>query len=747
MSRCSSCGAENDDAAVFCANCNHFLEWEVPVSRGRRGASEPSPGRDPTAPDASAAPSRPPVPHPPQPDPISESESISGPSAKSELEPESESIVEPGPVPAPERWPEPVGEPELVSAPELEAKPQPAAPRLSAHDIINAIDAGCDLATEDDRPDLTEHLGQARDRLVASRATVVVLGEFKRGKSTLINALLRTAVCPVDADVVTAVPTIVSYADTAGVTAYAQDPESREIVTRETTLRDLTRLVSEPADPDAPMLERSVEVRIPHRMLRAGLRLIDTPGIGGLDSAHGYLALGTLAMADGAIFVTDASQELTAPELAFLKTVVKRCPATALVVTKTDLHAEWRRIVELDRRHLADAGLDVPVIPVSSFLRLGATRDESLNAESGFEDLVAHLATTVVRPGVARAASAAAQEVEFVASQLAERTEAERAVLSQPERAPQVIAQLRETTDRAASLAASSSSWQQTLADGIQDLVADVDHDLQERLRHVVRAVEVIIDEGDPKELWPDIEVWLRRQVAQVAVANRSLLINRATELTAEVAGRFELDAGRPFELRLDSPERGVSNLPAIGTLGAQPGRIASMLLATRSSIYVPMVLFSVLSGIWVPIGAAGIAVALGAGIGQKVIKDEIARQRTFRQQQAKGVARKFIDDVAFILNKDTRDALRTTQRRLREDFQARAFSIHLSSRTALEAAERASSLDPDQRSTRTRELVAEEQRVASVRGAARRTAMASGGVAGEDRGAAAVLDRMGHHG
>ena len=74
------------------------------------------------------------------------------------------------------------------------------------------------------------------------------------------------------------------------------------------------------------------------------------------------------------IFVTDASQELTGPEVAFLRQALERCPAAVCVVTKTDLYPAWRRIVELDRRHLANAGIDLPVIPVSSFLRLRAWR-------------------------------------------------------------------------------------------------------------------------------------------------------------------------------------------------------------------------------------------------------------------------------------------------------------------------------------------------------------------------------------
>ena len=100
----------------------------------------------------------------------------------------------------------------------------------------------------------------------------------------------------------------------------------------------LADLVSEAADPSWRRRLRSVEVRLPHRLLKTGLSLVDTPGVGGLDSAHGIVTLGALRTTAGVIFVTDASQELTGPEVDFLRQALERCPAAVCVVTKTDLY-------------------------------------------------------------------------------------------------------------------------------------------------------------------------------------------------------------------------------------------------------------------------------------------------------------------------------------------------------------------------------------------------------------------------
>jgi len=488
--------------------------------------------------------------------------------------------------------------------------------------------------------------------------------------------------------------------------------------------------VSEPVVGGDGPRHRSVEVRIPHRMLKAGLRLVDTPGVGGLDSAHGFLTLGTLSTADGVLFVTDASQELTGPELDFLRSVVERCPRTAVVVTKIDLHAEWRRIAELDRGHLSDAGLQLPVFPVSSFLRLRASMDAALNAESGFEALVRHLATGMVAAEADRAAEVAAQEVRFVATQLTHQPRAVQSVLERPAEAPQVIERLQQTTKRAAALAAPSAGWQQSLADGVQDLVADVDHDLNRRLRVVIQEVEEVIDRGDPKETWDDTEVWLRRQIAVAAVENRSMLLARAKALTQDVAGRFDLEGADVAPLTIPGASDSVALSTPMQPLGAQTGRVAAYVMAARSAVYAPMVLFGLVSAVagasLVPIAGVA-AAALGAGIGQKMFRDEGKRQRTYRQQQAKIVARKFVDDVAFVLNKDTRDALRTTQRQLREDFQARAVSMQLSTQAALRSAERAAALDGAERTARAQKAADDEARLESLRTGLR---IAAGGVA-----------------
>ena len=215
--------------------------------------------------------------------------------------------------------------PRAAPRPASPPRAEPAAPPTDLARVARALDEGRKLAERHDRPDLGSHLEQARKRLGEQVLSVAVVGEFKRGKSTLVNALLQTDVCPIDADIVTAVPTVVRY----GAEPSAAAPSSRWTgraadSRRPAPSRSPSTWTGSPTSSPRPRTRaggarlRSVEVRLPHRLLKTGLSLVDTPGVGGLESAHGIVTLGALRATAGVIFVTDASQELTGPEVDFL---------------------------------------------------------------------------------------------------------------------------------------------------------------------------------------------------------------------------------------------------------------------------------------------------------------------------------------------------------------------------------------------------------------------------------------------
>ena len=197
------------------------------------------------------------------------------------------------------------------------------------------------------RPDLEGRLRQARARLDDGHVRVLVVGEFKQGKSLLVNGLVGAPVCPVRDDVATSVATVVSHAPQPAITlrARVQGPDGRSTVrpVQRTEVpvaamaEALAGYVTERGNPGNRRGLAEVEARLPCRLLAGGLQIVDTPGVGGLRSLHGAATMAALPTADAVLLVSDASQEYTAPELEFLRQAIRLCP-NVVCVAHEDRH-------------------------------------------------------------------------------------------------------------------------------------------------------------------------------------------------------------------------------------------------------------------------------------------------------------------------------------------------------------------------------------------------------------------------
>src|SRR5690606_34672140 len=181
------------------------------------------------------------------------------------------------------------------------------------------------------------------------------------------------------------------------------------------------------------------------------------------------------------------------------------CPASAVLVTKTDMYPHWRAIVDADREHLQRAGLDLPLLPVSSLLREYAlrTEDASLQQESGFDAIYDFLRDQVVARNADSARLSVAHDVKTVVDHLALGCESELVALRDPESGNAAIEDLHRARAATEALRTRAARWQITLSDGIADLAADIDHDLRDRLRTVTRDAEASVDDCDPGKEWP----------------------------------------------------------------------------------------------------------------------------------------------------------------------------------------------------------------------------------------------------
>jgi replication fork clamp-binding protein CrfC len=453
-----------------------------------------------------------------------------------------------------------------------------------------------------------------------------------------------------------------------------------------------------------------VEVTAPSPLLKNGLAFIDTPGVGGHGQPHLSATLGLLPDADALLMVSDTSQEFTEPEMTFIRQAIEICPVATILATKTDLYPHWREIVNANVGHLQRAGITTPIEPVSSALRSHAIslNDKELNEESNFPAIVKFLSEKVLTRENDRVRDEVLLEVRSAAEHLTLAVSSELSSINDPEARERLNADLERRKQEATDALAQTALWQQVLNDGIADLTADVDHDLRGRFRAITQHTEEVIDSTDPTQHWAEIGAELENAVGTAVGDNFVWAYQRAEALAEEVARTF-MEAGIDA---IDMPKidarqmgAGLGEMKSVSKLDAKPiGKGHKVVTGMRGS-YGGVLMFGMLTSV------AGLGMlnplSLGAGLmlGRKAYKEDMENRMLRVRSEAKTNLRKFIDDVSFIVIKESRDRLKAIQRQLRDHYRGIANQTTRSLNESLQASLAAAKLEENERATRVGEL------------------------------------------
>lgn len=571
--------------------------------------------------------------------------------------------------------------------------------------IDDLLAAGIKAATAYERADLASRLRVALDGLGRSHATVLFVGEFKAGKSSLVNAVIGADACPVDDDVATAVLTVLRHhaEPAAAVVSMRAGAQHVERVAIE---QATAAIVAAPLDGDERVVR--VDIGLPSPLLARGLVVADTPGAGGLGGPQGAVTMSATARADAVVFVTASRQELTDTELAYLRQVRALCDDVVIVETKTDLHPSWRRVVQLDAAHAARAGVDAPVLGVSAVLA-GVAGDES-----GVPVLVDWLARDVATAHRERRAMRAVDTLSDTVAQLRARFETERIALTGDRTESEELVRALAGAEEAATTARSiASKWGQALTDGFSDVVTVLERDLRERSRALLADAEAAIDGFDPARGWDAFERDLYERTAAAATAHAQLRHERLLDAIGRVATVFGAeDAGAEGLGTGAAADRASTALVGAATFTtSSPNVLTNALVLLRSS-YGGLAMLGFLGGLTGVVVAAPLLAAVGVALGGKGFKDERARQVAQRRSQAKVSVRRYLDEITYALGNETRDTVRHVQREVRDHFSARAHERQAGAAAALAAARQAIELDTASRRRRLADVDAELGRI-----------------------------------
>jgi small GTP-binding protein len=215
------------------------------------------------------------------------------------------------------------------------------------------------------------NIAQLIDKLRENRFNLVILGAFKRGKSTLINALLGEPILPTAIVPLTSVVTVLGYGEHLNIEVLFQNGERKTI-----SQPELMDYITEKGNPRNRKGVREVDIAYPSEYLKDGVRVIDTPGVGSVYSHNTEVAYNYLPQVDAAIFVVTVDPPLSAAEQEFLKDIREYVHKLFLVLNKIDYveAADRQEALEFTTQVLQDnlETQQVNIFPISAKLALDA---------------------------------------------------------------------------------------------------------------------------------------------------------------------------------------------------------------------------------------------------------------------------------------------------------------------------------------------------------------------------------------
>ena len=420
--------------------------------------------------------------------------------------------------------------------------------------------------------DIARRYGQdsAADRAVQMlnatfrAGTVVVMGEVKRGKSSLVNALIaQPDLLPVDVLTCTSAPIRVAVSHDGPVVpqvTLVRGTEREMILATELarwvtvdgvgSLQGNTNAgMNEAQDPPS---SAEIAVRYPDM---DGITVVDTPGVGGLDKRAVTAALQEARHAGVLLMVCDASTPITAPEMDILRQAHDSVGGVIVAVTKTDKNTRrWRAIVEDNKRLISShMGIDVPVVGVSSLRALDAARciDPARRAElerrSGIAQLRSQLRAQLRQPA-AMGQRAALQSITTTLTGIAKTVRDDIRLLAESSTAVEQLEAEKTTLER---LREESSEFEQRfqrdlavartrVTEGLDKALEEVRHEWTQQINadslRVLRSKPQVFTSQIETELAVVMEDTVGAMVEEISKLASALFPDRQ-ELIAEIMG------------------------------------------------------------------------------------------------------------------------------------------------------------------------------------------------------------------
>lgn len=418
------------------------------------------------------------------------------------------------------------------------------------------------VATERKQDGILAEVREARAALARRRFNVAVMGQFKRGKSTLINALLGRDLLPTDVAPVRTAITAVEHGPRECATVRFEDGQEEEIGV------DRVRLyVSEEENPGNRKGVRVVKIELPVPLLASGIRLVDTPGVGSVFSSNSEVTRSFLPRIDVGIVVLGSDPPISGEELSLVKAAAPDAGRLLFVLNKADRVREPTRLKAevFTRQILCDALGRDPEVLIHASAR-AALRD---GEDPGVSRVICELEGLAGRSGAELAKASATRAATHIAARLLQQLDLEQAALVAPleeigRRIEGFLTDMRDIDDLVLAACARvrsdfSYDWKEWEARR-DELMVQVVSGIREEVKRAAegpkgvgaRPIRAVASETAKREVKKQVEGWVsgaiqefdRHRAEQIerVSAETNRLIDRAAEA---VARAFDIPMAR----------------------------------------------------------------------------------------------------------------------------------------------------------------------------------------------------------
>jgi GTP-binding protein EngB required for normal cell division len=260
-------------------------------------------------------------------------------------------------------------------------------------DVGSSLQRLAEIAHEFGSERVAEDASALAERVAEGRFYVACIGQFKRGKSTVLNALLGDPVLPTGVVPITTVPTVVRYGRTRSARVRFHGGNWLDVKPEE-----LQQFVSEEHNPENAKGVEGVEVFVPSPFLATGMCFVDTPGLGSVFAGNTAATQAFIPHIDATLVVVGADPPIAGEELTLVEEVGHHVREVIVVMNKADRTSDAeRKIAASFTRKVLEKRLGRPIGPIHEIS--GAEQLEHRGPERDWSNLVGALKGMIVDSG------------------------------------------------------------------------------------------------------------------------------------------------------------------------------------------------------------------------------------------------------------------------------------------------------------------------------------------------------------